>query len=90
MCVIRVDNLKKSFGTIQAVDGVSFEVRRAEAFGLLGPNGAGKTTTLKMLVGVLNPDSGTVWIHDGNPTSPHVRASIGIVPQGISFWSAWP
>jgi len=63
--MIDIMNLIKSFGTVQAVKGVSFSVNPGEVFGLLGPNGAGKTTTILMLVGALAPDRGAVKI-DGN------------------------
>jgi len=59
---IRVLDVRKSYGDIHAVDGVSFEVRRGEVFGLLGPNGAGKTTTVEMLEGLRQPDSGELEI----------------------------
>ena len=55
-------NLRKEFNGIQAVDGVSFSIRRQEIFGLLGPNGAGKTTTIRILATVLPPDDGDVTI----------------------------
>jgi ABC-2 type transport system ATP-binding protein len=60
--VIRVADLKKHYGDVKAVDGVSFEVARGEVFGMLGPNGAGKTTTIEVLEGLRPPDSGTVEI----------------------------
>ena len=60
--VIRVRDLRKQYGDIQAVDGVSFEVARGEIFGLLGPNGAGKTTTVEILEGLRTPDSGDVVV----------------------------
>ena len=55
-------DLRKSFDGIQAVDGVSFTIRRQEIYGLLGPNGAGKTTTIRMLSTVVSPDSGEISI----------------------------
>jgi ABC-2 type transport system ATP-binding protein len=58
--VIRVTDLRKTYGQTRAVDGVSFEVRQGEVFGLLGPNGAGKTTTVEILEGLRAPDSGGV------------------------------
>ena len=81
--VIRVEGLKKSFGEIAAVDGVSFEVRPGEIFGFLGPNGAGKTTTIKMLCTLLKPTAGRALIdgHDAVAEAAAVRAGIGIVFQ---------
>ncbi len=64
MSVLSVSSLSKTFGTLVAVDGISFEVRPNEIVGLLGPNGAGKTTTINMVLGVLEPTSGTVRIED--------------------------
>jgi len=60
--VIRVADLKKHYGDVKAVDGVSFQVERGEVFGMLGPNGAGKTTTIEVLEGLRPPDSGTVEV----------------------------
>ncbi len=62
--VLSVSNLRKRYGGTVAVDGLSFTVARNEIVGLLGPNGAGKTTTINMILGVLEPDSGTVLIED--------------------------
>ncbi len=60
--VVRVEDLRKSYGRIRAVDGVSFEVREGEVFSLLGPNGAGKTTIIEILEGIRKKDSGRVEI----------------------------
>ena len=60
--VLEVSGIRKSFGGIAAVDGVSFEVRPGEIVGLLGPNGAGKTTTINMVLGVLEPTAGAILI----------------------------
>lgn len=60
--VIMVDNLVKHFGTVRAVDGVSFEVKRGEVFGVLGPNGAGKTTTLEIIEGLQKPTAGRTLV----------------------------
>jgi len=85
--VIEARGLRKSFGAIVAVDGVSFALRRGETFGLLGPNGAGKTTTIMLLVGALAPDEGSVVV-DGaaDPTRPGVRRAIGVAPQSLSLY----
>jgi ABC-2 type transport system ATP-binding protein len=60
--VLSVQQLRKQYGTTVAVDGISFEVGRSEIVGLLGPNGAGKTTTINMVLGVLEPTSGSIRI----------------------------
>src|SRR5579863_9268847 len=60
--VLRVERLAKSFGDLQAVDGVSFHVAPGEIVGLVGPNGAGKTTTINMILGVLAPSAGEIRI----------------------------
>ena len=64
MALIEAKNLRKSYGPIQAVRGVSFSVNRGEVIGFLGPNGAGKSTTMKLLTGHLQPDSGSARIAD--------------------------
>jgi len=62
--VLELVNLSKSYagGRVKAVDNVSLKVRQGEIFGFLGPNGAGKTTTIKMIVGLLQPDAGTILV----------------------------
>jgi ABC-2 type transport system ATP-binding protein len=60
--VLSTQNLRKAYGETLAVDGISFEVGQNEILGLLGPNGAGKTTTISMVLGVLQPDSGSIQI----------------------------
>ena len=69
MQAIEVKKLKKTFGKIIAVDGVSFSVKKGEIFGLLGANGAGKTTTINMLTGLLRKDKGTIRILGKDPES---------------------
>ena len=56
--IIVVDDLRKRYGDVQAVDGVSFEVQKGEVFALLGPNGSGKTTTVEIIEGMRTADSG--------------------------------
>jgi ABC-2 type transport system ATP-binding protein len=85
--MIHVADLRKSYGSLVAVDGVSFEVAKGETFGLLGPNGAGKTTTLHMVIGALKPDAGSIRI-DGelDPTQESVRRRIGLTPQALALY----
>lgn len=71
--MLSIKNLSKSYnkGSIKAVDNLSLEVKKGEIFGFLGPNGAGKTTTIKMIVGLLNHDTGDILIHNiNNRTDP--------------------
>ncbi len=84
---ISVKNLSKHFGPVQAVDSISFEVKKAELFGFLGPNGAGKTTTINILCTLLMPTSGEATVNGFNVvTSPtEVRKSIGIIFQDPSL-----
>jgi len=83
---IRVEGISKRFGTLLAVDNVSFTVPAGEIFGLLGPNGAGKSTLIRMLTTLLPPTSGTAVVagHDiiHDPTA--VRCSIGVIPQNMT------
>lgn len=83
---IEAIGLKKSFGKIEAVRGVSFKVRRGEIYALLGPNGAGKTTTIKILSTLLKPTAGKAYIlgHDVEKEPYVVRKSIGLVPQELT------
>ena len=93
--MIEAVNLKKSYGSLKAVDDLSLTINEGETLGLLGPNGAGKTTTIGMLVGLTSPDSGTVRIlkkgtssnsADGPPTDAKVRKRIGVAPQALSLY----
>ena len=80
---IRASNLTKSFGSVIAVDDMSFRVNKGEIFGFLGPNGAGKTTTIRMLTGILTPDKGEVIIDGIDLRKNPVRAKtrIGVIPE---------
>ena len=83
MDAIVVDELRKRYGGIQALDGVAFNVRAGEVFGLLGPNGAGKSTTVKVLSTLTKPDGGRAEVsgHDVIREPNSVRRAIGYVPQ---------
>ena len=86
--MIKINKLRKCYDDLVAVDSISFQLNPSETFGLLGPNGAGKTTTLNMIVGVLEPDEGTVDIDGGgSPTRPEVRRRIGNAPQALSLYA---
>lgn len=75
-----VDHIRKDFGDVRAVRDVSFRIARASTFGLLGPNGAGKTTTMRMILGILMPDGGTMtW--DGERIDGKIRRRFGYLPE---------
>ncbi|MFD9943443.1 ATP-binding cassette domain-containing protein [Nonomuraea sp. NPDC059023] len=80
---VAVQDLKKTYGKVEAVKGVSFEVRPGEVFGFLGPNGAGKTTTISMLCTLVNPTGGSASVagHDVVGARDEVRRNIGLVFQ---------
>jgi ABC-2 type transport system ATP-binding protein len=82
-----VDSLAKHYGSLHAVDGISFAVKRGEVFSLLGPNGAGKTTTIEILEGLRNKDGGTVSVLGLDPWSKgyDLHKKIGVIPQGFKF-----
>ena len=85
---ISASDLRKAYGDVAAVDGVSFEVARGEFFGILGPNGAGKTTTLEIIEGLRRPDSGDVTVL-GLPAWPRndeLLPRIGVQLQASSFF----
>ncbi|MFA5004451.1 MAG: ABC transporter ATP-binding protein [Candidatus Saccharimonadales bacterium] len=85
--ILRVKDLRKSYGDNEAVKGVSFEVKKGEIFGILGPNGAGKTTTLEMIETLREIDGGTATI-DGIDVAKNpyeIRAIIGVQPQTPGF-----
>jgi ABC-2 type transport system ATP-binding protein len=81
--MIRIEKLRKSFGPIVAVDGISFSVERKEVLGFLGPNGAGKSTTMKILSCFLKPDSGTAAVngHDILKDPVGARRVLGYLPE---------
>jgi ABC-2 type transport system ATP-binding protein len=85
---IQAQGLRKAFGAVRAVDGVSFSAARGEIFSLLGPNGAGKTTTISMLCGLLRPDSGEAFLlgYSVQRQSARARAALGVVPQDIALY----
>lgn len=88
MNAIEVENLKKSFGDFQAVQGASFHADSGEVLSLLGPNGAGKSTTISMLSGLLAPTSGDACImgHSVIREPEAAKRSLGVVPQDIALY----
>lgn len=87
MQIIQVENLVKKFGSITAVDAISFDVQEGTIFGFLGPNGAGKTTTINILCTLLSPTSGRTLIagYDCMKNPSEVRTAIGIVFQDTTL-----
>jgi ABC-2 type transport system ATP-binding protein len=83
MNAIEVKNLTKQFGDLTAVNHISFEVEKGEIFGFLGPNGAGKTTTIRMLTGLLTPDSGDIFIDgvDIRKNTIKAKMKMGVIPE---------
>lgn len=86
--LLSVDGLSKKYRNMVAVDEISFSVYRGEVFGLLGPNGAGKTTTIKMLCGLLRPDSGVISYNGKSMSGSYndIKSIIGLCPQEIVIW----
>jgi ABC-2 type transport system ATP-binding protein len=86
--LVRVEGLCRRFGAVQAVEGVSFDVRRGEMFGLIGPDGAGKTTTLRTILGLLKPDAGRVATCGIDPFRERRRLSsrVGYLSQRFSLY----
>ncbi len=94
--VVKVENLRKTYGATVAVDGISFEVQEGEIFGMVGPNGAGKTTTIECLEGLRKPDAGTVRVLGLDPQSDGraLREQVGMqlqssnLPERMKVWEA--
>jgi ABC-2 type transport system ATP-binding protein len=90
MIMIKIQNVTKSYskGKIKAVDELNLHVKKGEIFGFIGPNGAGKTTTIKMLTGILAPDSGEIYINGKNIKTDtiEVKRSIGYVPDSQEIY----
>ena len=87
--MISVSNLSKRYNTVQALKGISFDIKQGEFFGLLGPNGAGKTTTISIMNTILKPDEGSVEIagYDLKRNPIECKKIIGVVPQEIALYN---
>jgi ABC-2 type transport system ATP-binding protein len=91
MNVIEIKNLKKHFGKVKALDGISFDVKKGEIFGFLGPNGAGKTTTIRCMMDFLRPSSGKVNILglDARQSSVDIKKRIGYLTSDLRLYDNW-
>ena len=83
--MLKVSHISKSYGSIKAINDLSFEVKEGEIFGLLGVNGAGKTTTFRMIVGLLEPDEGTIKLND-KPIDYDITDDIGFLTEERSLF----
>ena len=88
MNMLTVERLSKRFGKLEAVKDLSFTVSQGEIFGLLGPNGAGKTTTIKIIIGMLDPNSGNVRVNGCSVAEQplEVKRQIGYVPENCALY----
>jgi ABC-2 type transport system ATP-binding protein len=84
---LRAENLRKTFNGFVAVEDLSIEIEKGEIFGLLGPNGAGKTTSIKMITGLLKPDSGKVIINGAPSDRQSSMQTVGLCPQELILWN---
>ena len=86
--MLEIKNLKKRYGNFQALDGLNMTIEKGELFGFVGPNGAGKTTTIKIITGLLEPDSGTVIIDgmDGMRERKCLKQKMGYVPDSFGIY----
>ncbi|MCE7737265.1 MAG: ABC transporter ATP-binding protein [Candidatus Heimdallarchaeota archaeon] len=84
--IARIQNVIKSFGDVVAVSDASFTIEKGSIMGFLGPNGAGKTTSIRMLLGLLKPESGSVTLFDQNPFNNHkIKSKLGYIPEEYAF-----
>jgi len=86
--MIKVSNLRKNFGAIEALRGISFNVKEGEIYGLLGPNGAGKSTAISIISGLIPPSSGSISINnmDLSTNLLDIKKILGVVPQEVSLY----
>lgn len=86
--VLQVKDLRKEFGDLTAVDGISFDIQEGEIFGFLGPNGAGKTTSISMICGLLKPTAGEILVQGQSilKNSQEVKKLLGVVPQEVAIY----
>jgi ABC-2 type transport system ATP-binding protein len=92
--VLEIKNLKKHFGKVKAVDGVSLAVKKGEIFGFLGPNGAGKSTTIRQIMDFIRPTEGEIKVFglDSHADSVAIKSKIGYLPGNVKLngnWTGW-
>jgi len=86
--IVQARDLRKAYGRVQAVDGLSLEIQEGEIYGLLGPNGSGKTTTILILLGLTEPSGGEIQVAGFNPTREalKVKRIVGYLPENVGFY----
>lgn len=86
--VLSAEKISKSFKDVKVVNDLSFELKKGDIFGFIGPNGAGKTTTIRMLLGLLKPDSGSIYINNYSIIDEYYKAidSVGALVEGPAFY----
>ena len=86
--MLRIENVKKSYGKYRALDGLNMEIKPGALYGFVGPNGAGKTTTIKILAGLLAPDEGRISIDgmDMSTAGQDLKGKIGYVPDHFGVY----
>ena len=84
LIALRMESVVKTFGTVRAVDGVDIQIKDRERVALLGENGAGKSTTIRIISGLMKPDSGMVRIYGHRPSSIEAKRYIGYLPEDAS------
>ena len=91
MSIIEVNNLKKHFGKVKAVDDISFSVEKGEIFGFLGPNGAGKTTTIRCLMDFIRPTAGEIKMlgKDAQKDAVELKEDIGYLSGNVRLYDKW-
>jgi ABC-2 type transport system ATP-binding protein len=84
--MLTFENVRKQYGSLVAIDGLSLAVARGEVLGLLGPNGAGKSTSVNLAVGLLAPDAGRITVDGRDPRVPAARTHLGVAPQSLALY----